>query len=90
MVAAGVLCLHREACLCCLEEDSNVNIFRAQHVCVSLSFRKKKTCVLLVSCVLWLSISEKSSGCILRMAGTVANWVSYGHPEVCTLSMGRQ
>lgn len=27
---------------------------------------------------------------ILRMAGTVANWVSYGCPEIWTLPVGRQ
>lgn len=72
-----------------LEEDSNVNIFRAQYVYVSLKHRKKNMRVLLLSSVLSLSISEKSSGCILGMASTVADWVSYGHPEVW-LSTGRQ
>lgn len=90
MVAASVLHLGTVACLCCLEEDSNVNIFTAQFVYVSLSFRKKNTPALLLSCGLWSSISEKSLEYILGMAGTVADGVSYGHAEVCTLSVGRQ
>lgn len=89
IVASSVLCSHTVACLCCLE-DSNVSIFRSQYAYVSLSFRKKNTRVLLLSCVLWLSISENPSGYILRMAGTVADWVSCGRLEVCTLSVGRQ